>query len=473
MRVGALIPIGFLIGALLSAHALANHPHAVATDLAQPLAVVTYWKSFGATMFFALLCALAVASAGYMGVLRFLAKSHGVDRRSNFLTKTALFCALSCVTALLFPVIFSSDVYAYAGYGDLALHGINPYAHARVAHPDPLLTATIWQWSNPPPMCVYGPVFVWIAQAIVALTLPLGVAAPLWALRILACAALVACVPLADAAFAGFPSRRRLAAAAGIALNPVAIWACAEGHNDSLVLAVALLGFALVQRSRFMPGAMIAALAASIKIPALAACFGLIVTALPDRERVHRIAGGVAIGLAVTLAISAPLVLGVRTHLAPDGKYLPQFSPQYALMQMLPLWASVALVCATALILCIAGVRRLASHEVDGWAFLTFGAWIAIPNPYPWYALWILPIAFLAWRTPAGAALIAGTLLISLRYYAEATSATISPPLGVLLTLLEFGLPAALLIAYMPHHARRGRPEDRTTAPDFARLRTP
>ena len=474
MRIGHLVPIGFLVGSIACAVLLAHPPRAIATDLAQPLPVVTYWKTFGALMFAALFFATAIACVGYVGVLRSLSAlpldELGVLR---YLRMTAGISAIACAAALTFPVIFSSDVYAYAGYGYLALHGINPYAHARIASHEPLLDAMVWQWGNPPPMCVYGPLFVWIAQAIVAVTLPLGVAASLLAFRILACVALFSCAPLAYAAFQKFPERTRLAAAAGIALNPIAIWASGEGHNDAIVLAIVLAGFALAQRTRYLSGAIVVALAALVKAPAFAASLGMLAVAWHDRRRLKSVLVGSAIGVVITFAIAAPLEFGLRAHLAPAGKYLPQYSPQYVFASFLPMWLAIGAVVFPALALVAIGVRRLVALEFDGAIFIALGAWIAIPNPYPWYALWILPSAFLAWNTRAGWAVICASLLIVFRYFAEATSATVPLPVGIALVALEF-LPALLLLsAYRPRHERLNRPAIRTPVPDFARLHSP
>jgi hypothetical protein len=446
---------------------LRHAPPDVSVDRAQPLAVATYWQQFGAQMFLALAVALVIASIGYVAVVRSSNQSPstslGVVR---YLTMTAALSALSCAAALLFPVVFSSDVYAYAGYGDMALHGISPYAHARIAMPDPLLDAVVWQWGNPPPMCVYGPAFVWLAQAIVAALLPLGAAAPLWAFRIVACIALVACAPLAYAAFARFPQSTRLAAAGGIALNPVAIWSAAEGHNDTIALAVVLGGFALAMRSRVFAGALVVALSALVKAPGAIAALALAIASWPQRSVFVRAAGGAALGIALVAGLAIPLEYGVRAHLAPQGHYFPQYSVQYV-----SVWLGVGMVVVLVLAsTCSAVLRYLRMTRAP--ALLALAAWVAIPNPYPWYGVWLLPVAFLVWPGRAAWALIAASLLIALRYYAEATTA-LSHPLGIAMVAVMFGVP--LLLAFTDAHtaiARRGRPENHTPAPDFATYRS-
>lgn len=385
------------------------------------------------------------------------------------MTQIVVVSAIACVAALAFPVVFSSDVYAYAGYGDMALHGISPYAHARIGLRDPLLDAVQWQWGNPPPMCVYGPAFVWLTREIVALFLPFGAAAPLWALRVLACLSLVACAPLAYAAFARFSPRVRRLAAAGIALNPIAIWSCAEGHNDALLLAIVLGGFALVQRSRAFAGALTIALSALVKAPGLIAVFCLWAASLHDKARFSRVALGGLTGIAIVAAIAVPLEYGVQTHLARSGQYFPQFSLQALFALLVPVPFAIAVTFAGCALLAAAGARRLFRGDAGGALPLALAAWLAIPNPYPWYALWILPVAFLAWNTGAARAIVAASLLILLRYFGDATT-DLSPLATAVIVLAQFGIPIALFSA-RTNRPRRVRPESRTPVPDFAPLR--
>ncbi len=448
---GLLVPGGFLAGAAVIAGVMRGAPHSIAVDRAQPLVVVTYWHQFGAQTWLALAAAIALASIGYVAALR----------RAS-LRETVLIGSLACAAALLFPVVFSSDAYAYAGYGDMALHGINPYAHARISHHDPLLDAMVWQWGNPPPMCVYGPAFVWLMQGIVAIFSPLGAAGPLWAVRILACGALVMCAPLAYAAFAPFSERTRLAAAAGIALNPIAIWSAAEGHNDTIALAIVLGGFALSARSRYFGGALVVALAALVKAPGVLAAVAFAAASWRDRTRFAPIAGGALAGIAFVAALAVPLEYGVSAHMVPSAHYAPQFSLQYVSLPLAALIAAVLVAFS-----CFEGPRTTRATA----PLLGFAAWLAIPNPYPWYAVWLLPVAFLAWDTLGAWALIALSLLSVARYYPDATSATLSRPLSIAVVAAELVLPLMLISAHMVY-ARRDRRGIRTPAPGFATRRS-
>ena len=401
------VPLGFALGALLCRIWLAHPPAAYAFDLAQPLAVVTYWQRFGFLMWVALFLAVAIASVGYIAALN----------SSTPLRMTIMMCALACGAALAFPVVFSSDAYAYALYGWMSLHGLSPYAHAAIAARSPLSNAALWQWGNPPPVCVYGTAFVWFSELLVAGFAHFGVSAALWSFRIAACASLVLCAPLA---YAAFPGRARAAAAAGIALNPIAIWCCAEGHNDVYVLAIALAGFALVRRSRAFAGAALLALSGLVKIPGLIAAAAATLAYWRD-ARFSRMFSGAAAGLAICILIGLPALAQLTRNASRGHYYFPQFSLQYVLATVLGDSAGVVLTAALVLACAGLGTVLAVKRNEDAPAVFALAVWFAIPNPYPWYTLWILPLAFLG-SAPARSAIVALTLFTMLRYLPDATT---------------------------------------------------
>jgi len=463
LRLAFLVPLGFAVGAVLCKLSLSYAPASIAVDRAQPLVVVTYWQQFGLFMWVALFIAIAIASVGYVAMLLrpplvtgAIAAGSGwfpstrlragwLTMTSSALTMTIVYSVLACVAALAFPVVFSSDAYAYAGYGWLALHGISPYAHAAVTIRDPLMSAVLWQWGNPPPVCVYGPAFIWFAQAIVAVFQGFGPAAPLWALRIAACLALVLCAPLAYYAFANFPRRTRLAAAAGIALNPVAIWASAEGHNDVFVIAIVLAGFALIARSQPLAGAFLLVLSALVKLPGLLAAAAAIVAHAHDRSRFSRVLLGSAAGCILAGFLAWPALSQLSLNPIARGHYFPQFSLQYALSSAFGDLAAIAITAALTFACVAGGCMLLWRRNISGAPLLALALWIAIPDPYPWYAFWILPVAFIAWETPAAWAIVALTLCTVVRYLPDAT---IDPSrnLSLAVVCVMLGIPAAAFI---------------------------
>jgi hypothetical protein len=174
---------------------------------------------------------------------------------------------------------------------------------------------------------------------------------------------------------------------------------------------------------------------------------------------------GATAGLAIVAALAIPLEFGVRAHLAPQGHYAPQFSLQYVSLP-LAVFAIAALL--------IAALRYLRVTPTRGVALLIVAAWLAIPNPYPWYAVWVLPVAFLAWDTPAAWALISLSLLTVLRYYGDATTAHLSRPLSTAIVAAQVLLPLVLLsVQHIRSLRYPSRPESHMPAPDFATSRTP
>ncbi len=434
------LAVTFGIAAILSRWLLANAPAHLATDLAQPLIVATNWGRFGAALLGVLLGALGIGAITYRRAIGSAASSSPLG--------IAIATGVALAAAWCMPVLFSSDVYAYAAYGELARLGHNPYAHAELSRANALLSAAAWQWGNAIPVCVYGPAFVALAVAVVAVLGQLGTLAQLEGMRAVASAALVLCIPLAYAAFPG-DRTRRLTAATAIGLNPAAIWCAAEGHNDAIALAVALMGFALVRRRRFGMGAAIVALSGLVKAPGAAAAI-----ALAGVER--RARTGAAVGIALFAALSLPLLVSLVSQVAPHGQYAPQASLQAVVAPIAVLvlgsqrWASlVALIIAAGVCAFLArsGIARLRRRADGGWIWLGLAAWVLIPNPYPWYGLWLVALAGLAVRSRAGNVAIALSLTAALRYVPDAIAlpgpaGTVA--LGIIATLPLVGLLAPI-----------------------------
>jgi hypothetical protein len=429
------IPAVFAAAAAISWALLARAPAHVAVDLRQPLVVATNWGAYGAAFLAVLFGALAVASIAYVAALQ-----HETLRLSTVLTACA--AALACAWAM--PVLFSSDVYAYATYGELARLGADPYGHAALPAGNPLFAAAIWQWGNPPPACVYGPLFVALCGQVLALLHGFGVAAQLDGLRLLASLALIACGALAFAAYRGTHAQRTLAAAT-IALNPAAIWCCAEGHNDAIALAIVLAGYALAAGGRFAAGAIVAALSATVKLPGIAA-------AVPFLWENGRARIGALLGIAAALGLAAPQLQRAALHVVPHGTYAPQASFQAVVLPLARLMvpgdtaATVAawlLAFVLALLCAVRGAVLIESGQAEGWLHAALGAWLLVPNPYPWYAVWLLPMAALAPRSRAAAVALALSFTALLRYVPDAAGAPGplgSALLGVAATLPLVGL---------------------------------
>lgn len=384
----------------------------------QPLTVATNWGAAAVVPLAVLFAALAAAFTYYWRLLR---KPRPLPARA-----IAVFAIAGLLVAWCSPILFSSDVYAYAAYGELAHIGLNPYAPIPPGVGDPLVRAAQAQWVTAFPICVYGPLFVALAQSVVPAFAAFGPVAQLDAFRAVASIALLLCIPLSVAAYRG-DHAAQLRAAATIALNPVAIWCAVEGHNDALALAAALAGFAALRVSRLGIGAAIVAVSALIKAPGAAAVVALAV--VDRRSRMVALAS-----LAIIVALSWPLIAGALSHVAAGGRYAPQASVQAIVAPLGEVPAIVVAVIIAAL-LATRGIARLRAGRLEGWVWLGLACWALIPNPYPWYGIWLLALAGLAPTSRAALAAIALTFTSMLRYIPDAVatpSATGSVTLGVL-----------------------------------------
>jgi hypothetical protein len=200
------------------------------------------------------------------------------------------------------------------------------------------------------------------------------------------------------------------------------------------MVALVLAGVALYRRNAAL-GTFVAILAATIKIPALVTGAVLALRALLERRDL-RVAAAATVAFAILLLSSLPLFAGATTDLAPHGHYAPFASVQ-------SLHPSLALIVAIAVL-----VRtRYARTDVDRFTLVALAAWLFIPNPYPWYALWLLPLG--AWATDRRIALTVALVCAAalLRYIPDA----VATPSGAAAAAL--GL--AALLSYTPL-VRRG-----------------
>lgn len=438
------VPAALLLAGVIVRLLRVAAPREIVVDLAQPLVVVTNWGSYGRTIFCVIFAMLALATIAYVHVVRNLWDDD--ERYALRAGSIALLAAIAAIAAWLIPVMLSSDVYAYAAYGELARLGHNPYGHARLAANDPVFEAAIWQWGNPLPVCVYGPFFIVIAQLVLTALHAFGTALQLDGLRALVVISLLLCIPLALAAYPGSRFQRGVAAFT-IGLNPVALWCAVEGHNDALALAIVLAGIALARNGQPFAGAAVAAFAGTVKLPG-------ILGAVPGSMLGRRARIGAALGAIATLALSFPLLHAVTMELAPQGRYAPEASLEAIVKPLafivvhndgaatIVTWAVAA---AAALACVLRGIARLRASRAEGWVYFALGAWLLIPNPYPWYSVWLLPLAALAPNTRPAAVALWVSLFSVLRYVPDAIGAPAPPAAAVLGAIATLPFVALLL----------------------------
>lgn len=372
----------FATGALASRALAAHTPARFSIDVAQPLPVATAWGTFGAISLGMLAAMLLAALVPYAYALR-------EPPRIRVTLATA---AILLAAGAWFSPVFSSDVYAYAAYGEMARIGLDPYAHHALPTTGALFQAVRFQWPQLP-VCVYGETFVALARAIAAAAAHMPVAAQLTAFRILSAISLLACATLCSLVGG---SRGRFAAIF-FACNPLVLWAAIEGHNDLLTIAL-VLGAIVIAKRNVAAGILAAAVAATIKLPALGAVAALSVRAFAKQQAAAG-AGTVAASLLLAAAY-ARWFAGVRTGLAPHGHFAPFASAAavpWSLMTMLapssPGFATIvtAIFVAAAFAAVIACARRY--EGIDRLLVVALALWLLVPNPEPWYGCWLLAIA--------------------------------------------------------------------------------
>ncbi|GAC1548525.1 MAG: hypothetical protein NVS3B10_12120 [Polyangiales bacterium] len=417
----------------------ARHPVRLTVDFAQPLVVATAWGAYGSRTFALLAAGVALSTVLVIPALARVAREpRATDRRA-----IVLGAMLGLAGAAAWPVVFSSDVYAYAAYGALAERGFDPYLPAPSALHEPFVDAARWQWQGTVPVDIYGPASLALARACVRLAGHLGVGATLELVRGAACGAFLASVALLG--FALRDSRAGSLLLGAYALNPVVLWSVAEGHNDAYVALGVALAAAAARSGYRRGGAVVAGL-----LPVLKATGGIFAigyaleawrAARGGEGRSARLVGlTLASSLALAVACAAPPLLRALGSVRAHGRYAPELSAQGVLGPLAALALAGAAVAW--------GIRRLVCGDPRGYAWCGIAAALCLPNAYPWYALWLVPCALLAGSGPAAVALWGATISGLVRYLPDASGTLSGPaaataaavaiaPLG--LALAEFG----------------------------------
>ncbi|HEY2812009.1 MAG TPA: polyprenol phosphomannose-dependent alpha 1,6 mannosyltransferase MptB [Acidimicrobiales bacterium] len=222
-------------------------------------------RPFTAIAFVAGAALLGIAWLGLIG--RIEASKATSRERMRAVIATAL---LWFAPVMLGPPLLSSDIYSYAAEGEMVTQGHDPTSEGMfklhygdfVAHVDPV-------WRVPYGGNPYGPVQMGIAAGAVYAT-GHSFEPTIWLLRAISLAAVL----LSIWAISDIAKRHGVsppvAVAIGIA-NPIAVLhLVGGGHNDAILMALLLTGFAVAERGRFWWGVVLVTLAAAVKLPAAA-----------------------------------------------------------------------------------------------------------------------------------------------------------------------------------------------------------
>ena len=373
-----------------------------------------------------------------------------------------ILAAVWALPLLVAPPLFSRDVYAYAGQGNLIVNHYDPYTYGPGAFsPTDRWAFRVdgeWRFAPSP----YGPVWLWLSGRVVALSLNHLVPALLM-LRLLAVAGLVLVawgLPRLARAH-GVPPQRALWL--GLANPFVLIHAVGGAHNDALMIGLLIAGLAVAgidpSRRRLVLAAALIATAALVKLPAVAALgfLPMLRPTWPERVKAAILAGGTALVTGVVLTFATGLGYGWLHTLNTGSARLSIWSPTTGLgVVMGQLLRFVGLVDTTESVVrvvlagalalggIVALVLLLRSHRSGPVRALGLSlvAVVALaPVVQPWYLLWGLVLLAAVGGEQVTVALAAISVALCLSLLPDGAS-LLRPPLYGVPILLAVGLAA-------------------------------
>jgi hypothetical protein len=336
----------------------------------------------------------AVASVAYGGAVAWVLR-YPPDRPAA----TAALIGAAVVYRLLFlptePTL-STDVYRYIWDGRVAAAGISPYAYPatapelhglRDAYVFPRLNHAEWHTIYPP-----GAQLLFVALARLGVGSAQGVKAVLVAFELLALGCLLAWLRALG---------RPLAWSLVYAWHPLVIVEVAgSGHLDAVALAtsVAALWAASAGRSGWA-GALVG-VGALVKLYPLL----LLAAVLPRRptRTLGACAGVLLVGYALHFGDGATALGSLGRYLRVEDTNGPLRTALAALLGPLgppgrELARGLPLVALAGILLAVSASARGRAAPVSQRALWVTGAYLlAIPNLFPWYAVWIVPVLAVA-----------------------------------------------------------------------------
>ena len=373
-------------------------------------------------------CCVGLLLAGWGGV-----GVHAYRRRLSVPTAW-LILGLWGLPFLVGTPLFSRDLYSYVAQGQLARHGLNPYAVAPSAlGPGDVLSSVAQVWRNT--ASPYGPIFVSLSHLAVSLGGG-SLVAQILVFRIMELAG-VALVMVSLPVLA-----RRLGNDPGLALwlaalSPLALFSfVSSGHNDALMVGLMVAGITLGTGGRLRWGIALCALAATIKLPAAAAIVFLVADECTRTEGSRRIRMVAELAL-----ITALVVVGITwsagfgwTWLGPTALKVPTelkvlITPMVSLASFL--WGVlhavgvpvakhtvISVVQTAASILAVLVIVWMVLHvrgrdavRSTGVALLLFV--VLSPTVWPWYLMWgIAVLAATSAQRSKSLAVVAGLAML-------------------------------------------------------------
>jgi alpha-1,6-mannosyltransferase len=327
------------------------------------------------------------------------------------------------IGALLSPPLLSTDALGYLGFARLGvLHGLDPYSFsANAARHDAIYPFLGWHTVTTP----YGPAFTLLSYALV----PLGIAAGLWVLKLVAAATSLLTVWLIWR-IAGALGRPRRLAIAIYGLNPlVLVFAVAGAHNDTLFGVMIAAAALWLVTGRERAGAATIPLAIAVKVSAgLIAPFAWLGARDRRRFALEFVASLVLLG-AIAFAVFGTHLSGIEHALASEQHQVARHGVPAEISGLLGIGhldaQGVRLAEGVRLFFIVAFAAALCWSLWRAWrgswwldcyawatlALLACSAWLL-----PWYGMWaLLPAAVSSSRRLQGVTLAASAYLVAMK----------------------------------------------------------
>ena len=374
---------------------------------------------------------------------------------------------------LLAAPLFSRDLYSYAAQAQIVHAGLDPYTATPADLPGRFLDEVAWRWVDSP--APYGPLWLMLGD-LIAWICGEGVMRTVFAIRLLGVAGVALCAWLLPILARRVGARADLALWLGV-LNPmVLLHGIAGGHNDALMIGLAIAGLTVVAGAgpnrplrrdlRLLAGgAALTALAIAVKSPAailLAFCVPLWAHQRREIARLRMWALG-----SVTALLSAAAAFAAVTLVSGVGLgWIKQVNTSIPVVNWLSLPTSAAMLwralngvgvsqrldstveafrlagtigTLAALAACWLGARRW-----NPLVMCALGLAITVllgPSVQPWYYVWALTVVAVTGvmlRRRAVAGLAFASIALTLTTLPEGSS-IVGQPIPLTLVLLAAG----------------------------------
>ena len=355
----------------------------------------------GGPLLVALLVMVVALAAASLGFSRTLSAARAPGVAPIFAAQIILGLILS-VSA----IAFSADVYNYVIDGRLwGVLGWNPYVRYPITglHGDSVLRACLIIDGNPPRADSYGPLWTLIAALVAKVLANATLAANLWAHRALALLSALAATGGVYKLARSWDVRAALRRSALFATHPLVLYETAVGgHNDIMMVALAVWAFALAESWPLVAGLLLGASVAVKYATIVVAPFMFIKMA---RRNWGTAVLSFALALSVIAIAALPFLATANVaSIIPKPRFAIGFSPiglgyiaatladstaNFGALSRGLIAGAAVLFVAVFVAAIIAYIRARGSRPV--WAVALAALW-SLPTVFPWYAQWISPM---------------------------------------------------------------------------------